>query len=108
VGRDTNVVTKLPNNYFSGRLAHVSESADNRARQQQDFDQAIDQIRGGMHLGWLKHLAFIYYGIYSDTDRNLSPRERLAAWLYHRGLHRLLMLPTDAQAAREQATAGRA
>jgi energy-coupling factor transporter transmembrane protein EcfT len=30
------------------------------------------------------------------------------AFRYHRSLHRLLMLPTDAQAAREQTTSDRA
>jgi hypothetical protein len=79
--RDTSVVANLPSNYFAGRSARVSHTADSRAQQQQDFDRDIDQIRSGVHLGWLKHLAFIYYGIYSDTDRNLSPRERITAWL---------------------------
>lgn len=79
--RGAYVVAKLPANYFSGRSTKALDSAESRVRQQRDFDTDIEQIRGGTHLGWLKHLAFIYYGIYSDTDRKLSPRERLAAWL---------------------------
>jgi predicted NACHT family NTPase len=79
--RDALVVAKLPANYLAGRSSSRSEEEDNRAQQRRDFDQDIDQIRNGAHLGWLKHLAFIYYGIYSDTDRNLAPRARLADWL---------------------------
>ena len=48
----------------------MSDDGDNRARQRQDFDRDIDVIRSGAHLGWLKHLAFIYFAMYSDTDRN--------------------------------------
>jgi predicted NACHT family NTPase len=80
--RDPLLAAKLPSNYFRGRSARVTVSEDeSRAKQQQDFDQDIDQIRSGAHLGWLRHLAFIYFGLCSDTDRNLSPRDRLAAWL---------------------------
>jgi hypothetical protein len=82
--RDACLVAKLPSNYFSGRAADVSQDSENRARLQQEFDQDIEQIRNGMHLGWLQHLALIYYGIYPDTDRSLSPRERLSAWIGER------------------------
>jgi predicted NACHT family NTPase len=79
--RDANVAANLPQNYFSHRSSRAPQDGDNRARQQQDFDRDIDQIRSGAHLGWLKHLAFLYFGLYSDTDKNLSPRDRIAAWL---------------------------
>jgi len=79
--RDEVVVTKLPDNYFAGRSARTSDDGKNRARQQQDFDRDIDVIRSGAHLGWLKHMAFIYFALYSDTDGNLLPRNRIAAWL---------------------------
>ena len=58
-----------------------SQNQDNRARQQQAFDQNIEQIRSGAHLGWLQHLALIYFAIYRDTDRSLSPRDRIVEWL---------------------------
>jgi predicted NACHT family NTPase len=79
--RDAYAVANLPANYFTGRSTRATDSANSRARQQRDFDADLEQIRSGAHLGWLRHLAMIYYGIYSDTDRNISPRERLAAWL---------------------------
>ena len=79
--RDAWVAAKLPNNYFSRRPACESQDTDGRTRQWQEFDKNIDRIRRGEHLSWLQHLAFIYYARYSDTDLNLTPRERLAAWL---------------------------
>jgi predicted NACHT family NTPase len=79
--RDAYAVANLPANYFTGRSTRATNSANSRARQQRDFDADLEQIRSGAHLGWLQHLAMIYYGIYSDTDRNISPRERFTAWL---------------------------
>jgi hypothetical protein len=79
--RDALVVANLPAHYFTGRSGRISQPEDSRARQQQDFDRDVEQIRKGVHLGWLKHLSFIYFGYFPDDGRNLSPRERLAAWL---------------------------
>ena len=79
--RDAAAVAKLPPNYFSHRSSRVEESEAGRARQHQEFDQNIEQIRRGGHVGWLGHLARIYFALYSDTDRGLSPRDRVAAWL---------------------------
>jgi predicted NACHT family NTPase len=69
-------ISNLPPNYFSGRT-----NEDNRERQLQEFDQNIQQIRAGSHVGWLIHLARIYFAIYSDVNENLSPRARIAAWV---------------------------
>lgn len=71
----------MPQNYFAGRSGRASQRSDSRARQQQDFDRDIEQVRSGAHLGWLKHLAFIYFALYSDTDEKLSSRDRIGAWL---------------------------
>ncbi len=79
--RDAAVVTMLPANSYTGRSGRAAQNQDSRARQQQEFDQNIEQVRSGAHLGWLNHLAFIYFALYSDTDRSLSPRARIAAWL---------------------------
>jgi predicted NACHT family NTPase len=69
-------ISNLPPNYFTGRATE-----DNRERQLQEFDQNIQQIRTGAHVGWLIHLASIYFAFHSDVDENLSPRARIAAWL---------------------------
>ncbi len=34
-----------------------------------------------MHLGWLGHLARLYFALYRDVDLHLTPRERITAWL---------------------------
>ncbi len=68
--RDERVVANLPANYFAGRSGRIAEGDESRARQQQDFDQDVDQIRRGAHLGWLKHLSFIYFALYSCQRRS--------------------------------------
>ncbi len=42
-----------------------------------DFEKNIETIRIGKHDNWLNHLAKIYFAIYSDVDRNVSPESRL-------------------------------
>lgn len=79
--RDATVVTNLPANYYEGRSGWPSQSQNDRARQRQEFDHSIEQIRSGGDLGWLQHLAFFYFGLYSDTDRTISPSNRISAWL---------------------------
>jgi predicted NACHT family NTPase len=71
----------LPLNYFAHRGGYPEGAEDNRDRQRQEFDQNIQQIRAGAHLGWLTHLARIYFALFSDVDRNLSSRARIKAWL---------------------------
>ncbi|GAB0116346.1 NACHT domain-containing protein [Acidisoma sp. 7E03] len=84
--RDATTVAILPPNFFSHRSPRVEERGGGRARQREEFDQDIDLIRRGRHLGWLAHLAGIYFGLYPDTDHRVSPRDRLSAWL---GEHRV-------------------
>jgi len=75
------VAVGLPVNYYAGRTQRVVQDQDNRERQQQEFDQNVEQIRRGVHLGWLGHLASIYFARYADTNRSLAPHDRIAAWL---------------------------
>ncbi|EFB2826088.1 NACHT domain-containing protein [Escherichia sp. 93.0816] len=44
-----------------------------------EFHQLREQIVSGDHLGWLKHIAYIYYALYSDVDEKLSCFERLSS-----------------------------
>jgi predicted NACHT family NTPase len=75
-------ISNLPPNYSAGRTTgRAMRAEDSREGQRQEFDQDIQQIRTGAHLGWLTHLARIYFALYNDVDRNLSPRARIAAWL---------------------------
>ena len=75
------VVQILPDGYFGGRSRRGIETEDNRERQWQEFDQERERIRTGEHLVWVTHLGRIYFAWYSDVDRSLNPRQRLAAWL---------------------------
>ncbi|EDR1711646.1 hypothetical protein CSQ29_004532, partial [Salmonella enterica subsp. diarizonae] len=43
-----------------------------------DFQQVREQIVSGEHLGWLKHIAYIYYALYNDVDEKLTCFERLS------------------------------
>jgi predicted NACHT family NTPase len=79
--RDAAMVSNLPPGYFNGRINRAVDSEVSRERQQQEFDQDMQQIRIGAHLSWLTHLARIYFALYSDVERALLPRARIAAWL---------------------------
>jgi predicted NACHT family NTPase len=79
--RSKTVVTRLPDNYLRRLPKHAPDNGTARDRQQQEFDQDVEGIRTGRHLGWLTHIARIYFGLYNDTDDNLSPRDRISAFL---------------------------
>ena len=74
-------ISNLPPSYFAGRAGRNVRAEDSRERQRQEFDEDIELIRAGAHLGWLSHLARIYFALYSDVDREHPPRARIAAWL---------------------------
>ncbi|MCZ8779404.1 hypothetical protein OM280_09230 [Escherichia albertii] len=44
-----------------------------------EFQQLREQIISGEHLGWLKHVAYIYYALYNEVDEKLSCFERLSS-----------------------------
>jgi predicted NACHT family NTPase len=50
-------------------------------QQRRDFDCDEAQIRIAGHLGWITHIAKIYFAEYAEVDRSISPHQRLAAWL---------------------------
>jgi hypothetical protein len=65
-------VCNLPPNYFAGWTG-VVRAEDSRERQRQAFDQDVQQIHTGAHLGWLTHLSHIYFALYGDVDRSSLP-----------------------------------
>ncbi|MGJ4897191.1 hypothetical protein ACQR2B_18945 [Bradyrhizobium oligotrophicum] len=79
--RSKTLETKLPDNYLRRLPKHAPDDGTARDRQREEFDQEIESIRSGSHLGWLAHIAQIYFGLYNDCDEELSPRDRLTAWL---------------------------
>ncbi|MFS6812766.1 hypothetical protein [Citrobacter meridianamericanus] len=46
-----------------------------------EFQQLREEIVSGEHLGWLKHIAYIYYALYSDVDEKLFCFKRLSSSL---------------------------
>jgi predicted NACHT family NTPase len=78
--RAQSTTSNLPASYYKGRSSRKLNDGTARDRQHQEFDQDIEAIRSGRHLGWLAHLARIYFALYSDTERNASPSDRIAAW----------------------------
>jgi predicted NACHT family NTPase len=71
----------LPPHYFDGKFKQDVLETDTREKQRRQFDQDAELIRAGVHLGWIAHLARIYFGLYSDADGKMSSRQRLAAWI---------------------------
>ena len=67
--------------YRFGTFRKKAESEQGRAKQLKDFAVDAEAISTGAHLGWLIHLARIYFMLYGDVDRNPAPRQRLSAWL---------------------------
>jgi len=48
------------------------DEGDARERQRHEFAEQVDLIRAGKHLGWIEHLAKIYFGLYGDSDRTVT------------------------------------
>jgi len=75
------ITSSLDDWYRFGRVRKTAEFEEGRAKQLKDFVADAEAISSGAHLGWLVHLARIYFALYGDVDRNLTFRQRLAAWL---------------------------
>lgn len=74
-------VTNLPATYFEGRASQEEVDVEaSREKQRQDFDRDSEQIRNGLHVGWLLHIMRFYFARYDELDREGSPRVRVAAW----------------------------
>lgn len=79
--REKMVAAKLPDSYFQGRGNREEQIEESRENQQLDFDRNRESIRNASHLGWVRHLSFIYFGFYSEIDAAGSGQERLERWL---------------------------
>ncbi len=79
--RERAVVSKLPAYHFRRRSNRHVVAEDSREQQRRAFDAEAPQIVSGMHLGWMQHIARIYFALYSDVNTKMTPRDRLAAWI---------------------------
>jgi hypothetical protein len=74
-------VTNLPARYFEGRTSRKDVDIEaSREKQRQDFDRDSEQIRSGLHAGWLLHIMRLYFAWYDELNRDGTPRSRVAAW----------------------------
>jgi len=74
-------ISSLPANYFEERTSREDvDLKENREKEQQDFDRDVEQIRSGLHKGWLLHIMQFYFAFYDEVDRATTPRTRLASW----------------------------
>jgi hypothetical protein len=70
----------LPEGYLDHKAKRPPEYEVNLKKQLADFDADEPSIRSAQKLGWIQHIARIYFAEYSDVDKSKSPRERLIAW----------------------------
>jgi len=55
-----------------------------RAKNRADFNAQRESVRSGMHFGWLAWIARVYFALFSDVDREATPRDRLIVELGER------------------------
>jgi predicted NACHT family NTPase len=75
------IVSNLGERYFEGRTSQEDVDIEaSREKQRQDFDRDSEQIRSGLHVGWLLHIMRFYFAEYDELDREGTPRTRVASW----------------------------
>jgi predicted NACHT family NTPase len=79
--RDRATMFSLPDGYLDRSSQAPAEDEQSFEKLRQDFEKDAEQIRSGVHLGWLHHVAKIYFAFFDDVDGNATPRERLVATL---------------------------
>ena len=56
-------------------------SADGRETNRSSFAQHISSVRNGTHLSWLGWIAQVYFAVFTEINREATPRERLTTEL---------------------------
>jgi hypothetical protein len=77
--RDRATSSSLPKGYLDRSSRRPAEEEHSVEKLRQNFAKDAEQIRSGAHLGWLHHIANIYFAFFSDVDEKASPHERLLA-----------------------------
>lgn len=73
-------VCMLPDGYLDHIANRTPEYEASLKQQLIDFDKDEVLIRSAQKLGWIQHIAHVYFAEYADVDKSKSPRERLIAW----------------------------
>lgn len=74
------IVFVLPTGYLEHKANRPLPHEVDYEKQRFEFDQNEAQIRSAEHLGWIQHIAKIYFAEYANLDRSSPPHQRLAAW----------------------------
>src|SRR4051795_2785841 len=77
--RDRATSSSLPKGYLDRSSRRPAEERHSLEKLRQNFARDAEQIRSGAHLGWLNHVANIYFAFFSDVDESASPHQRLLA-----------------------------
>ncbi|MFC5067416.1 hypothetical protein [Flaviflagellibacter deserti] len=62
-------------------IAEEARSASSRVLRIQNFRKDISKIESGEHLNWLDYVGKVYFGLFSDVNKSLSPMDRLISQL---------------------------
>jgi hypothetical protein len=86
--RQNNCIVEIPDwriRDAERRRERAEKRSEGRAKNLAEFESQRELVRSGMHFGWLAWIAKVYFALFSDLDREVAPRERLAAELGERG-----------------------
>lgn len=79
VVRDRSTSYPLPDKYLDRTSRRPAEEEGSFETLRQNFERDAEQIRSGAHLGWLDHIAKIYFAFFGELEQIATPRERLVA-----------------------------
>jgi len=76
---ETSIVCEIDDWRVKHNLRQIAYEKERNAARYEDrhsFELCRQEIVSGQHLGWLKHISYIYYSKYSDVDDKLTPVQR--------------------------------
>lgn len=86
--RQINCIVEIPDwrtRDAERRREQAEKRSEGRVKNLAEFESQRELVRSGMHLGWLAWIAKVYFAMFSDLDREATPRGRLATELGESG-----------------------
>ena len=77
---DRRIVCQIPDwqlRNIENRKSRKIKEQVRREKNQLSFDENLDAILKGMHLGWMEFIGQVYFSLFSDLDAEASSLERL-------------------------------
>jgi len=59
------------------KIEYKKKQQNTQQKNRSDFEQELDLIRTGQHLGWMAWLANVYFAKFSDVDKKQTSQQRL-------------------------------